>query len=138
MPAYGNTTQAKSYDAVTAITKFRFVKSNAVAGTDNVGAKPQVTAVAANTDLCIGVAQENLTTADIARGKGLPVLLDGISEMEINAASAIAVGDQITTDAVGRAIKLGAAGAGTVVYGRAEMAGTVTGNRIAVKLTNLN
>ncbi|HEX6825799.1 MAG TPA: DUF2190 family protein [Nitrospiraceae bacterium] len=134
MPAYGNTVISKSYDTLTAITKFRFVKSAAVAGTDNVGAKPQCTAITVKTDIPIGVAQENVTTPDIARGKGLPVMLEGISEVEINAASAVAVGDQIAIDAVGRGIKLGDAAAGAVVYGIAEQACTVTGNRIAVRL----
>lgn len=62
MPSYGNTVLAKSYDSLSAISKFRFVKSAGVAGSDNVGAKPQVTALTAVTDIPIGVAQENLTT----------------------------------------------------------------------------
>lgn len=134
MGAYGNFVLDKAFDVNQAITKFRFVKMNATLGTIGVGQKPVAVPVTANTDIVAGVAQESVATTDISRGKGLPVRMGGISEME--AGGTVTVGDQIATDASGRAVTLGSGGAGSVVYGIAMGSATI-GNRVAVRLVNV-
>jgi len=132
MPAYGNYVLTKGSAPVAPITKFRFVKATGVQSGYGDGNKIQVTAITANTDVAIGVAQEAITAVDVSRGKGLPIAEMGITEME--AGSVVAAGDQIATDSVGRATTLGASGAGTVVFGVAMTSAAAIGNRVAVRL----
>lgn len=123
MPAYGNFTgRDKGYDAEAAITKFRAVKGGATA--------EGVTAVTAATDVIRGVAQFGVTAAEILRGKGATVRMDGITEWE--AGAAIAKDAALTIDAVGRCVT---AAAGNDVWGYALQAASGSGVRIAVNMT---
>lgn len=136
--AFGNFLMDKTFNPAVGSTypmlKYRFVAWSGTVSSDNIGDLPECLVVLTNADNIAGVAQETINQTDLARGKVLPVRGQGISVMEANAASAINPGDAITTDAVGRAIKVGASGAGTTRYGTAVTGTTTTGNQIAVKL----
>ena len=132
MSAFGNFLLDKSADPVAPITKFRFVKATGVQSGYGSGNKIQVTAITANSDIPVGVGQEAVTSVDVSRGKGLPVRMEGVSEME--AGSVVNAGDQIATDSVGRATTLGQSGAGSTVFGIALTGATAIGNRVAVRL----
>lgn len=136
--AFGNFLLDKAFNPAAAstypIVKYRFVTWAGTVSTDNIGDLPECLTVLTNTDNIAGVAQETINATDVARGKTLPVRGNGITVMEANAASAINPGDAITTDAVGRAIKVGASGAGSTRYGTAVTGTSTTGNQIAVKL----
>lgn len=132
MTAFGNYLLDKSAAPTAPITKFRFVKATGVQSSYSDGNKIGVTAMAANTDIPMGVAQESVTSVDIGRGKGLPLRMMGISEME--AGSVVAAGDQISTDSVGRATTIGQSGAGSTCYGIAMTSAAAIGNRVAVRL----
>jgi hypothetical protein len=115
MPAYGNFQLDKGYDADAAITKFRAVKE---------GTNPEsVTPVVASTDNTLGIAQFDVATTEIARGKGCSVRESGISEWE--AGAAITRGQEVMADANGRCIV--ATGAGNRVVGRARQTCTALG-----------
>jgi len=89
--ATGNYVLDKGYNAAAAITKFRAVKLTAA---ETVGP------VTAATDVVHGFAQFGVTGAEITRGKGASVRIEGITEAE--ASGAIAVGDIVTVEADGR------------------------------------
>lgn len=98
--AWGNFVLDKGMDVTAAITKFRLVKLTAA---ETVGA------IAAITDLPIGVAQFGITTAEVTRGKQASVRVIGVSEVE--AAGAIAVGVRCQQEADGRvSAEVGASG----------------------------
>src|SRR4051812_48889974 len=111
MPAFGNFELDKGYDADAVITKFRAVKLGATA--------ESVAPVVASTDRTHGISQFGVTAAELAKGKGASVRLEGISEWE--AGAAIAKGAEVMADASGRCITR-AAGAGNVVCGVALQA----------------
>lgn len=80
---------------------------------------------AAGTDECIGVSLENAA----ANGDAIPIaLLDG-GKMEIESGAAVSAGDEITSDATGRAV---AATIGQPIAGWAEEAAAGAGEFITV------
>ena len=85
------------------IAKRRFVK---------LSAAETVTPVAAASDVPVGVARFDVSTAEVARGKGAEVQMMGIAEVE--ASVALAVGVLVGISANGRAA---AAGAGVRTVG---------------------
>lgn len=98
--AWGNFLLDVGFDTTTAIVKFRMVELTAA---------ETVAAVNAITDFPIGVNQYEVTTADVARGKGASVRVWGISEVE--AAGAIAVGVRCQLENNGRvSAEVGASG----------------------------
>jgi len=112
----------KGYDAGGAITKFRGVKFSA---------EQTVIQVTASTDICAGVAQESVSAGEQARGKGVPVAMEGITEME--AGGAISVGQEVMCDTSGRAVV--AATASNRVIGRCVGSATsATGQRTMIQL----
>jgi len=123
MPTSGrNFILDKGYDAGGAITKFRGVK---------LSADQTVVQVTASTDKAIGIAQEGVTAGEQARGKGVPVALEGITEAECG--GAVAVGDDVMFDTSGRVVL--AATAGNRVIGTCVGSPTTTaGQRTMVHL----
>jgi len=93
--ATANFVLGRGFDAEEALTKRRFVKAGAAA------ADPQVAAVAAETDVPVGVNEYDVTADDILAGKGASVQMIGIVEVE--AVGAIAVGGLVSVSANGRA-----------------------------------
>lgn len=93
--ATSNFVLGRGFDASAAITKNRFVKAGTVAG------DPQVTPVTAATDVPLGVAEYDVTAAEILKGKGVSVQMVGIVKVE--ATGAIAVGGLVAPSANGRA-----------------------------------
>jgi predicted RecA/RadA family phage recombinase len=91
----------RGFDASAAITKARAVKPHATLA-------ETVSPVTAEGDEVIGVAEFDVSTADIARGKGCSVQMMGIVEME--AAATIAVGDSVCIDSSGRAVAVNTGG----------------------------
>lgn len=87
-----NYIQDKGYDAAVALVKYRAVKFSAV---------ETVTPVTGTTDLVVGVAQFDVSAAEILKGKGASVRRAGASVME--ASEALAVGDPVSVSANGRA-----------------------------------
>lgn len=94
MPAFQNVVLAKGRNATAAITKKRFVKWD---GTDHEGVKQCDT----QGEQACGVAMFGATTAEIAKGKGVPVLMQGIAIVE--ASAALAEGTLVTTGTTGKA-----------------------------------
>lgn len=136
--AFGNFLMDKGFNPAAGstypIVKYRFVAWAGTTSIDAIGDMPECQTVLTNADNIAGVAQETINATDLPRGKTMPVRGQGISVMEANAASTINPGDSITTDSVGRAIKVGASGAGSTRYGTAVTGTSTTGNQIAVKL----
>jgi len=120
MPAYGNYGRAKGFDADAQILKFRGVKfgvsPESVAPIDSAGSTG------------VGVSQFDCLTAEIALGKGVSVLEEGITEWECG--GDVDRGAQVTVDNVGRCVE--AAGA-DFIWGTARQSG-VSGDRIAVTI----
>jgi hypothetical protein len=121
MPATGNFILDKGYDAEAAITKFRAVKAGATA--------EGVTPITVAGEDGIGVEQFGVATADLTRGKGASVRVDGITEWE--AGAAIAREADVTVDSVGRCVT---AVATNRIWGKARQATGAAGNRISVQL----
>lgn len=90
--AVGNYIQDKGYNAAVALTKFRAVKFSAA---------ETVTPVTAATDVVAGIVQHDVATAELAKGKGASVRVEGISVME--ASEAIAVGQLVSITTTGKA-----------------------------------
>jgi hypothetical protein len=106
------------------MTKFRAVKL-ASAGV--------CTNVAAVGDPAIGISQFSVSAAELLRGKGVPVRLEGISELEV--AGPVAVGDEVAMAADGRG-KGAAPAAGDRILGIALTAAAGNaGDRVSVQLT---
>jgi hypothetical protein len=124
--AYGNFDLDKGYNAAAAITKFRAVKFSAA---------ETVTPVTAIADRPIGWAQFTVTTADLARGKGASVRVDGITEAE--AAGAIAVGVQCQLETDGRVSAAVGASGKRLVGMCVGHAAVNAGDRIAMELGDL-
>jgi len=92
--ADANFVLSRGFIAEAAITKHRAVKAGAAA--------EGVTPVTAEGDAVLGVAQFDVTTAEIAQGKDCTVQMMGIVEME--AADQIVVGGLVGLASDGRAI----------------------------------
>lgn len=119
MPASRNYQLDKGFAATAAITKFRAVKLS------NAGAQT-VAPIAAAADEPFGIAQESLSVAEQAKNFGVPVATLGAGgETEMEAGTAVAIGDRIVLDSVGRGVPVGTASAGTLVIGIARQAATV-------------
>lgn len=87
-----NYLQDKGYNAAAALTKFRAVKFTAA---ETVG---PVTAIG---DMVAGVVQHDVTAAEITKGKGASIAVEGDTLME--ASAAIAIGARVSIAADGRA-----------------------------------
>lgn len=88
-----NYIQWKGYDAAAALIRFRAVKFSAA---------ETVTPVTAITDAVAGVAQVDVTAAEILRGKGASIAVEGDTLMEC--AGNIAIGARVCINNVGQAI----------------------------------
>lgn len=93
--ATSNFVLGRGFDAEVALTKRRFIKAGTAA------ADPQVTVIAAETDVPIGVNEYDVTADDLLAGKGSSVQMVGIVEVE--ATAAIVVGGLVSVSANGRA-----------------------------------
>jgi hypothetical protein len=124
MPAFGNFILDKGYDAASAITKFRAVKRTA-----NPEEVTQCTVLGEDG---LGVAQFDVATLELPKGKGASVRREGITEWE--AGGALALMADVTVDAQGRCV---AAATGQRVWGKAEQAASGAGVRIAVALSEV-
>ena len=110
--------------AGTTLTKFRAVK---------LVSAGVVAPVAAVGDPIIGIAQFSVAAAELLRGKGASVRVDGISELEV--AGPVAVGDEVAMAADGRG-KGAAPAAGDRIIGEAMTAAAGNpGDRVSVLLT---
>lgn len=89
----GNYIQDKGYDAAEALTKFRAVKFTTA---ETVGP------VTADTDVIAGVVQHDVTAAEILRGKGASIRVEGDTLMECT--GNIAIGALVVISANGRAV----------------------------------
>lgn len=126
MPAYGNSVgMDKGYDAETAIAKYAAVKL----GTTAEG----VAAITGLADRAIGVSLFHVTASEISRGKGATVREMGIVEWAVGAA--VAKGDPITIDAIGRAVT---AVSGKRVYGYARQVAANANEVIAIAVDFVN
>ena len=121
--ATGNYILDKGYNAAAAITKFRAVKYSAA---------ETVTPVTGIADTPAGWAQFDVTTDEIAAGKGASVRLEGITEAE--AAGAIAVGAQCQLEADGRVSTVVAASGKRIVGHCVGHAATNAGDRISMRI----
>lgn len=92
-----NYLQDKGYNAAAALTKFRAVKFSAA---------ETVTPVTGITDVIAGVVQHDVTAAEILKGKGASVAVDGDTMMEC--AGNIAIGARVCLNSDGRAVTFGA------------------------------
>lgn len=122
MPATGNFILDKGYDAAAALVKYRFCKFSA---------EETVTPVAAITDVVAGVPQFDVSTAEVAKGKGASVRVAGISEVECSAA--ITVGALVELVADGR-VRTATASSGARIVGRCTKGTANAGERASVEL----
>jgi|ERR1041385_652914 hypothetical protein len=119
--AYGNYVLDKGYDAAAALTKFRAVKLTAA---------EEVGPVTSNSDRVHGWAQFSVSTAEVAKGKGASIRLEGITEAE--AAGAIAIGAECQLEADGR-VSTAVGASGKRIVGRCTgHAAANAGDRIAM------
>lgn len=116
-----NYIQDKGYTAAAALTKFRAVKFSAA---------ETVTPVTAVTDFLAGVVQHDVSAAEITRGKGASIAVEGDTMWE--AAEAIAIGQQVGIAADGRAVV--AATAAERVHGHCVEAAAGAGEYCRVHL----
>lgn len=120
MPASQNFVLAKGYDAGGAIIKKRFVKFSA----DQTVVQCSVAG-----EMAAGVSMFDVTAAEITKGKGASVMVDGRAIVE--AATAIAIGAKVTTDNQGRAA---VAATGNNVLGICDEPASGTGTECSVHL----
>jgi hypothetical protein len=92
-----NYLQDKGYTAAVALTKFRAVKFSAA---------ETVTPVTGITDMVAGVVQHDVSTGELAKGKGASIAVDGDTVWE--ASAAITIGARVTIAADGRCKALAA------------------------------
>jgi hypothetical protein len=120
--ATANYIQHKGYNlaAGQTLTQFRAVKFSAA---------ETVTPVTAITDPVCGVVQHGVTAAELLKGKGASIAVEGDTLMETN--GAIAVGARVCVDAVGRAITFTT---GNRIIGRCIEASAGTGKYARVHL----
>lgn len=122
--ATGNFILDKGYNAAAAITKFRAVKFSAA---------ETVTPITAITDLIAGFAQFSVSAAEILRGKGASVRVEGITEAEASGAVAVGAWVELVND--GR-VKAAVAASGARIVGRCVgHPATNAGDRISLKVT---
>lgn len=115
---------AKGKNAGGAITKFRFVKLD-----PNAADGETVVQCDTSGEGAFGVALFSVSTDEIVRGKGCSVITDG--RMILESAEAIANGDAVSTDAVGRAQ---VANSGDQILGYCDEPSTAAGNQCSVDL----
>ena len=120
MPATGNFVLDKGYDAAAAITKFRAVKFSA---------EETVTPVTAKTDVVAGIEQFGVSAAEILKGKGASIRVEGASEVE--AGGLCTVGALCGLMADGR-VHDGVAG--DRIIGTFRQGASTAGNRASVEL----
>jgi hypothetical protein len=125
MPASQNFVMAKGKNASAAITKKRFVKLDTAAA-DGETVKPCDTAG----EKAFGVALFSVSAAEIVKGKGVSVFVDGRAIVE--ASAALAVGAVVTTDNVGRAA---AAATGNWILGVVDEPASGAGAECSVLLS---
>ena len=111
--ATGNFVLDKGYAAVAAVTKYRAVK---------MSAEETVTPVTAKTDVVIGVAQYDVASGEITKGKLASVRVMGATEFETNGVCTVGglaglnadgtCHDAVTGDRVIGIFRQGASGAG--------------------------
>lgn len=126
--AYGNYVLDKGYDAAAAITKYR-----AVIYTDTEEVGP----VTAEGDVIAGFAQFSVSSAEILKGKGASVRVEGITEAEVGNATQISVGDSVELlldGTVGKASGGGGARVVGVCVGAPTANPAVVGDRIALRI----
>jgi hypothetical protein len=122
MPSTGNFILDKGYDADGVIVKYRAVKAGANA--------ESVQACNAKGETGLGIAQFDVTTADLTHGKGASVRRQGATEWEVG--GAIQRHQHVTCDNTGKCI---VAAVGDVVWGEAEQTSDGSaGSRIRVTL----
>lgn len=124
MPSTMNIDQAKGKNASGPITKKRFVKLD-TAATDGETVKQCDTLG----EFCYGVSLFSVSVAEISRGKGASVIIDGRAVLE--SAGAINAGTPVSSDALGRAK---AAAAGEYICGWCDEPSTGAGNDCSVVL----
>src|SRR6266496_695900 len=122
--ATGNFILDKGYDAAAALTKYRAVKFSAA---------QTVTPVTAIGDMIAGFAQFGVSAAEILRGKGATVRVDGVTEAE--ASAAIAVGALCELVADGRVRTATASSAARIVGRCVGHPSTNAGDRISLRVT---
>lgn len=121
MPAWSDYILSKGYDAESALTKFRACKAGANA--------EGVTAITVAGETGRGVSQFDVSTAEIAQGKGASVAIVGTTPWE--AGAAIAIDALVTVDSVGRCVT---AGSGDKVWGQCRLACDASGDIVSVTL----
>ena len=117
-----NIDMAKGADAGGPVTKARFVKLTG----DQLAVQCNVAGEAA-----YGVSIYSCSAAEILKGKGLSILIDGRAIVELGPGGAISAGDLVTTDANGMAAP---ASSGDVIAGMCDEGGTNPGDQISVDL----
>lgn len=122
MPAYGNHILDKGYNVSAAVSKFRAVKLHATL-------EDTVSPVSGVADDVFGVAQYEVTTAELAKKKRTRVRSRGITEME--AGAAIPAHQDVGVDTAGRCIILVT---GSRCVGKSLQIASGIGVRIAVDL----
>lgn len=123
MPATQNIEMSKGYDVSSAITKKRFVKANTADPLEVVMCDSQG-------ESALGVSMFSVSDAEILRGKGASIILDGIAILE--ASEAIATGAKVTTGADGRAEN---ANSGDWILGECREPAAGSGDECSVILT---
>lgn len=119
--ATGNYVLDKGYNAASPVTKFYAVKLTAA---ETVGP------VTANSDVVHGFAQYDVAAAEILRGKGASVRVEGITEAV--ATVAIAVGVQCQLEADGRVSAVVGASGKRIVGRCVGHPAAVAGDRISL------
>lgn len=125
MPASQNFILAKGKNVSGAVTKKRFVKLDTAAA-DGETVK-QCDTLGENG---FGVSLFSVSAAEILKGKGASVMIDGRAIVE--AAAALVIGTVVTTDAQGRAA---VAGAGNWIMGVVDEPALGVGQECGVDLT---
>jgi hypothetical protein len=124
MPATMNPGAAKGKNTSTPLTRKRFVKLDRTA-TDGETVKACDTAG----ELAYGVSLFSVSNAEISRGKGASVIIEGRAILE--AAEAIVVGDPVSTTNDGRAQ---VANAGDYILGMCDEPASGAGKECSVHL----
>lgn len=123
--ATGNFVLDKGYDAGGPVTKFRAVKYT---GTEEVSQS------AAEGDKIAGFAQFSVSAAEILKGKGVSVRIEGITEAEVGNNTDIAVGDEVELLADGTVGKASGAGGARIVGVCVGHPSSNSGDRISLRI----
>lgn len=127
MPVTQNISAAKGKNAGGAITKCRFVKLDTTAAD-----RETVVQCSVDGESCFGVSMFGVSLAEIAQGKGCSVATGG--RVIVQAAAALEVGTQVTTDVDGKAK---AAAAGDQILGIVDEPSTEADDFCSVVLDNM-